>query len=295
MRDVLSNCHPAISFTYFSGAILFGMLLLHPLFLAASMTAAFSYALYLNGRRGLRFTLLYLLPMMVVAALVNPLFNHRGVTILGYLSDNPITLESIWFGIAVGVMFGAVILWFSCFNRVMTADKIMHIFGRLLPALSLVLSMVLRFVPRARDQMQEVMAAQRCAGRDIGAGPLRERARSGMKILSILVTWMLEDAIEKADSMKARGYGLPGRTNWSIYRFDARDKTVLAVLIALLAAIGAGTAGGLAAVTYFPRFSVGGDPVLGPALLILYVVYCFAPLALNGWEAAKWRRLRSGI
>ncbi len=46
-----------------------------------------------------------------------------------------------------------------------------------------------------------------------------------------MVTWSLENAIETADSMRARGYGLPGRTSFSIYRFDSRDSSALAWLV----------------------------------------------------------------
>ena len=42
-----------------------------------------------------------------------------------------------------------------------------------------------------------------------------------------MITWALENAIETADSMKSRGYGLKGRTAFSIYRFDERDKYTL--------------------------------------------------------------------
>jgi energy-coupling factor transport system permease protein len=295
VRDTFSTYHPIITFSYFCGVILFSMVLLHPVFLFVSFVAALGYALFLNGWRSLRFTFLYLIPMMVVAAAINPLFNHRGVTILGYFLDNPITLESIYFGIAVGVMFGAVILWFSCFNIIMTADKIMYIFGRLLPSISLVFSMVLRFVPKSKARLTEVIQSQSCAGRDVRSGPWGERARNGIRILSIMTSWILESSIDTSDSMKARGYGLPGRTNYSIYRFDARDKAALSILVLVLLILGVGIATKAIAVNYFPSFLATIDARFGPLLYGLYFIFCFAPLALNVWEAAKWRRLRSRI
>ena len=44
------------------------------------------------------------------------------------------------------------------------------------------------------------------------SGSLLQRLKNAITILSIMVTWALENAIETADSMKSRGYGLPGRT-----------------------------------------------------------------------------------
>jgi energy-coupling factor transport system permease protein len=116
--------HPIINFIYFCAVIVLSMLFLHPIFLAITIAGSLTYSISLNGRKGLRQIAIYLVPMMILAALINPLFNHRGVTIIGYFNNNPITLESIYYGIAVGIMFGSVILWFSCFYSVFTTDKL---------------------------------------------------------------------------------------------------------------------------------------------------------------------------
>ena len=46
--------------------------------------------------------------------------------------------------------------------------------------------------------------------------------------------------METADSMKGRGYGLPGRTAFSVYRFTRRDGAALACLLATGAMVIAG-------------------------------------------------------
>jgi energy-coupling factor transport system permease protein len=173
-----------------------------------------------------------MLPMFLFAAPINPAFNHEGGTILTYLpGGNPLTLESITYGIAAAAMLISVIAWFSCYNAVMTSDKFVYLFGRVIPALSLVLSMTLRFVPKFKAQVRVVSDAQRCIGRDVTSGGVLDRVKNGLTILSIMVTWSLENAIETADSMKSRGYGLPGRTAFSIYRFDRRDRAALIWLL----------------------------------------------------------------
>ena len=71
-----------------------------------------------------------MLPLLLLTALINPAFNHEGQTILTYLSNgNPITLESIVYGVAAAAMLVAVICWFSCYNSVMTSDKFVYLFG----------------------------------------------------------------------------------------------------------------------------------------------------------------------
>ena len=233
-RDSFSGFHPIINFIFFTLVLLVSMFVMHPVYLAVSLAGAFVYAFHMKGKKALGISLKFMLPMMLIAAAVNAAFNHQGATILTYLpSGNPLTLESILRGLAGAVMLAAVITWFQCYSAVMTSDKFVYLFGRVIPALSLVLSMTLRFIPKFRAQLQVVTQAQRCVGRDVSQGSIPQRVRTGITILSILITWSLENAIETADSMKSRGYGLPGRTAFSIYRFDKRDKALLVWLLVL--------------------------------------------------------------
>ena len=134
--------------------------------------------------------------MLVAMALINPAFNHEGATILTYLpSGNPLTLESVIYGICAAIMIVSVICHFSCYNEIMTSDKFIYLFGKIIPAMSLILSMTLRFVPKFSSQLKVVVNAQRCMGRDVSCGSILKRAKYGLNILSIMTTWSLENAI----------------------------------------------------------------------------------------------------
>ena len=296
MRDVFSSYHPIVNFLFFTLVLAFSMYFMHPLCLGVSFVCAFSYSLYLKGEKSVKFGLGFMLPMLIVTALINPAFNHEGVTILSYLpSGNPLTLESIIYGIAAAAMLIAVISWFSCFNAAMTSDKFVYLFGRGIPALSLILSMSLRFVPRFIAQIKVISNAQKCIGRDVSNGGVLQRMRQGLRIISIMVTWGLENAIETADSMKSRGYGLPGRTAFSIYSFDRRDRTaVLYILVCGVYLLIGAFRGGL----YFKYFPTVVGVEISPYTISLFAVYialCIMPVVLNVKEDLKWKALESKI
>ena len=295
-RDTFSSYHPIINFLYFALVLVYTMFFMHPVSTLISLASAMANATYLNGKKAVRFSLRYLLPMMLLAAVINPAFNHEGATILTYLpSGNPLTLESIFYGISAAVMLSAVITWFSCYTAVMTSDKFVYLFGRIIPALSLVLSMTLRFVPKFKDQFRVVSEAQRCIGRDASAGTLLQRMKNAVTILSIMVTWSLENAIETADSMRSRGYGLPGRTAFSIYRFDGRDKTALLWLCFCGVYIFAGWCVGALDWRYYPTMKgvlTGAFPI---SFQIVYLALCLTPVILNRTEDRKWKRLQYEI
>ncbi len=295
-KDAFSSYHPVVNFTYFSLVLIFSMVFMHPACLCESLACAVAYSVYLNGKRAVRFILVCMLPMFLTAALINPAFNHEGGTILAYLpNDNPLTLESITYGAAAAAMLAAALSWFSCYNAVMTSDKFIYLFGRIMPALSLILSMTLRFVPRFGEQIKAVSNAQRCIGRDVSSGSILERARNGLTILSITVTWALENALDTADSMKSRGYGLPGRTAFSIYRFDGRDRAALAWLLICAACVIAGACSGCLYWRYFPTMRGVGAGALPAGVFLCCFALCATPLALDIWEDRKWKALRSAI
>jgi len=295
-RDVFSSYHPIVNFVYFALVLTFTMVFMHPALLACSLICAAAYAIYLNGRKAVRFMLLYLLPMMLLTAALNPAFNHKGATILTYLSSgNPLTLESLVYGFAAAAMLAAVICWFSCYNAVMSSDKFVYLFGRIIPGMSLVLSMTLRFVPKFKAQFKAVSDAQKCLGvRATKSGACPPISR-GLKVLSVMVTWALENAIETADSMKSRGYGLKGRTAYSIYHFDSRDRTALAVLLLFGAYILAGSFLKLTYWRYFPIIKGANLQAASASVFAAYFALCSMPLAINRREDRKWKRSKSKI
>ena len=294
-RDTFSSYHPAVNFLYFGLVLLFAMCLMHPVCLGITLAAAVTYHVYLKGHKAARFSLLFMLPVMILAAVVNPAFNHEGTTILTYLpSGNPLTSESIWYGIAAAAMLAAVLSWFACYTEVMTSDKFVYLFGRVIPALSLVLSMTLRFVPRFKAQLDMVKEAQVSIGRDLAEGSVLQRLKKAVTVISIMITWALENAIETADSMRSRGYGLPGRTAFSIYRFDSRDKLAVCWLVFCGIVLGAGWAGGAFAWRYYPTVK-GALGVLPFAFQLVYAALCFTPVYLDLREDLTWKRLQSEI
>lgn len=293
-KDAFSGYHPLVNFLFFALVLGATMVFMHPVSLCISLAGALGYSIYLKGwKRG---SLPVLLPMILMAAILNPAFNHEGMTILTYLpSGNPLTLESIAYGIAAGGMLAAVILWFSCYTEVMTSDKFVYLFGHILPALSLLLSMTLRFVPRFKAQFQVVREAQKCVGRDISNGSILSRVKHMVTIFSIMVTWALENAIETADSMKSRGYGLPGRTAFSVYRFQERDKIALLWMLFCGCYIGCGAFLGGLKWRYFPTIQGVALTPWTVSLHLVYLALCYTPVALDRREDWKWKYLKYEI
>lgn len=292
-NETFSGFHPIVNLAFFASVLGMTMFIMHPVYLILSLICSCSYCLYLKGSRGMIRQVGYLLPILLAMAIINPLFNHEGVTILLYLhNDNPVTLEAILYGLASAVMMGASIVWFNCCNEVFTSDKIIYLFGRIIPAMSLLISMTLRFVSRFKNFLQNVLRVQQSLHKPEN---VKEQLQQALAAFSATVSWAMEQSIISADSMKSRGYGTAGRTAYSIYRFEKRDVIALLVLAVLCLGAILPWVTGVTAWEYYP--GLDGE-LAGLPQCIAYLCFggvCLMPLMIDLREEQKWNSLRSKI
>ena len=300
-------CHPAVNLLYFVLVLTFSMFFLHPLCLAVSLCAALWCAAQLNGGTAVRRPALWLAPTALLAALVNLAFNHQGATILAYLpSGNPLTLESIAYGFAVSSIAswlgGGISKFFSWLlggiNTVLSKlVEASRIFWDLLDAIwdflmgfkDSLLSLFSAWFPWIPA---EVTAARRGMGLYAEKGRL-QKLKSAVTVFSVMVTWSLENAVETADSMKSRGYGLRGRTSFSIFRFDERDRMLTLWLCISGGYVIAGWIAGGLYWQYYPMLL--GAPVrpITVSFQAVYLLLCLTPVLLQRKEARTWSSIAS--
>lgn len=286
--------HPVVNFTYFLFAIFFSCVFMHPICLIISFLCAFIYSVMLKGKKTIKSNLLYMLPMIIIMTLVNPLFNHEGVTIIGYMKNqNPITLESIIYGFFASLMIINVICYFSCYNEVMTSDKFIYIFGKIIPSMSLIISMTLRFVPRFSKQFKIVANAQKCMGKDIAKGSIIKRLKNAISILSCMTTWALENSIETSDSMKSRGYGTQKRGSFSVFIFNKRDKKTLFIMLFFAIYTIISYILGRMYFSYFPKIKSSDFSYFEISAFVSYFMFLISPVIIEIKEAIKWNVIKS--
>ncbi len=295
MRE-FKTYHPLVNMTYFLMVIGFTVFYMHPVFLLISFAGGFLYSVLLKGKQAVKTNLFYMLPMILLMALMNPLFNHRGVSVLLYLpSGNPLTLESIIYGGVAALMIVAVICHFTCYNEIMTSDKFTYLFGKMIPSLSLVFSMTLRFAPRFIEQFKTVHQMQKLLKGQGKQESFFHRFQAGLSTLSAMLTWSLENAVDTADSMKARGYGLPGRTAFSLYQMDNRDIRALLLMLTFgFYVLYAGLSGKIS-FQFFPTILWPELNFYSLTVYVAFAVLCTLPILIEFWEVRRWQSMKSKI
>ena len=293
MNKAFSSYHPVVSFSFFILVFVLAMLMMHPVFIGISLIAACLFSLSLNGLKGVRSNLMFGLPMFLLIALANPLFNNRGRTVLFFFRDNPITLEATMYGICSAASLVGIIMWFSCYSKVITSDKFLYLFAKVAPSIALLITMSIRMIYKLRIQMKMITTAQHAIGLDTGEGKIRQRIQRGMRTISILLSWSMEDGIETADSMKARGYGLKNRSTFSLFKFTRRDGVMLAIITGLGAPCLAGYYAGYGVLRFYP--SIAPIKLSSPAIGMYLCFLCLAliPSLIELGESIKWRYYKS--
>lgn len=272
---IFSTFHPALLCLYALGAPILGMLSHLPWFLGISFLGAILVHTFWMGGDATWSAMKWMLPCIMLVGVFNMITNPRGLHEFVRIWNHPLTLEGLCYGIGNGVMFGNVVLWFRCFTAIVPNDKFLYLFGRKLPGTALLLSMILKLFPETRYRMTCIQMADRTKGMEQEAS-VREKIGKGLRQISILLEWSMEDSIEMADSMKARAYGMAGRTSYYEYHMTGEDKGMLVYMTGCLVGVGAGMLLLSSSFAYYPTFRIeagqGGWNVLVGAAYLLFLL-----------------------
>lgn len=272
--STLVRMHPLCCFAYLIAAMGITIFTRSPLLLVESAVGV--ALLLISMRKG---GVPAFFPIIIaVSALTNPLFSHNGVTVLFFAGDIAFTLESLVYGAVFGTMLAAVFGWSVASAEIITSDKFIWLFGRILPSAGLVLSCVMRFIPLFIRRARSFAASQ-------DAASLSEQLRA----FSASVGYSAEAAMSSADSMKARGYGSAKRTSFSLYRMGRAEISVLITVVLLFAASVALTFVGAGEYYYYPALSEISFSAEDILLYIMFGVLCLLPSVAVLYEKIKRR------
>ena len=286
------SCHPAVNVLFFAAVLYGSVSFRHPVFLVIACLCAFAYSVKRNGKKAVVFNLC-LLPLVLCFALYYSSYHHFGMTVLrqNFIGNN-LTVESFVYGLVVGLQAATVCMWLSCLFRVVSSDKVVYLFGKVSPMLSLFLTVLLRMVPRVKQEARRIDLAQKGIGRGRNQGNLWQRFINCLRIFSMLITWMISALALEADSMRSRGSLLRGRTAFSIYRFDNRDRAFVIALFSCITLTVMGMILGATNMFYNPRILWKPLDLFNGTTAIGYAALCLLPMGLELQTEYRFRKAR---
>lgn len=275
-----SEFHPVVNLFYLLGMLIITMSNMNPVLIAISFTASFFYMLNIDGIIHIKRIFIISLPILFFSVLIMPLFYHNGVTPLFYVNDMQVTLETVIYGVVMTFLLLAVMQLFFIWNKWISSEKFLYLFGKISPNIALVLSMVFRMVPLMIKRWHDIHDAQK------GMGAADKRSLSGkirlfVKEISILLSWCLENSIDTSISMESRGYGTGKRTSFHLFRWHINDVIALLliipiIIIMLIIIVNCGFE-----VNYFPEMCIRSFNIREKVMIIVYGVYSIIPLVVD--------------
>lgn len=293
-NTMFMRLHPLVNLLYFLIIMLLTMLYQNPILLGITGITAFGYSAYLGGRKQLKGNVC-LLPMMFLLGLLNPIFNHRGETVLFFFRKEPITLEAVLYGMAAAAMIYDMILLFEIFQKIMTSEKLYFVLSKLLPMGAILFTMTLRFVPMYKEQLKKMRIAQEGIGFDVSQGNIVTKVKNGVELISGLFTWALENALETSDSMRGRGYGGKGRTYYNSARFTKLDWKVICLEGICIAVFLLAMGKRVFTVQYYPGISWAYQGKFSFLYYGIFFLLAAFPLMLDRKEEIIWHYLKQKI
>ena len=155
--------------------------------------------------------------MILIIAVLNPLFSASGSTELFRIGMRAVYLESMVYGLCMGGLFVASVLWFEAAASMLSYDKVLALLGNTAPVIALMISMCMRLIPQFLRRGRTVLAVQDAI--DVPGHASADPVRSRLRASSVLMGWGMEDSLERADAMRSRGWGAATRrTTYARYR-----------------------------------------------------------------------------
>jgi energy-coupling factor transport system permease protein len=289
MGNRFARFHPLVSFLYYAGTIVLLFLLLHPLFLCMGFVVILAVNFMHDRLSGLRRWLLFIITSVFFMVMLNPLFNERGQHLLFEMGNHRFTLEAFVYGGMNALSIIGVIALFVSFNIVMAPNKLLFLFAKFLPQFAVLLMLTLRFIPLMRRRVEEISVIQRSKGISVGQGKWKSKVKTGILYVQVLLTYSLEEAIQTADSMKARGYGQGVRSSYDYFRFRKLDIWAILYLVVLFAIILTGRTYGYGLFTVYPIMESWQLSMMDVRILVCYLLFLGFPLIVEVGEMFRWR------
>lgn len=244
-----SEHNPIAIFIHFMLVITIAMFIQNPIILLLALFGSILYYAVTFRKISAKMLTFWGLLFLLIS-LINPIFSHKGETVLLFINGKAITLEALFYGINNGIMILSVMIWFLVFSEIMTSDKVMYIFGKFSPRLALLVSMSLRYIPLYRQRAGIINNAQKTMGL-YKESNIVDNVKGGIRVTSSLITWSLETSVDTADSFAARGGELKHRSSFSLFKFRKNDTVLIIISIVLFSAVISAQSMGILSVDYY--------------------------------------------
>jgi energy-coupling factor transport system permease protein len=216
---------------------------------------------------------------VIAAAVLNAVLSHTGAHVLFTVPDQlpgiggSVTIESVLYGLDVGLGIAAAVLAIAPLSQVLHAHDLIDAFPSALQRTAALVGAAINLVPAVARNAAGISEAQRMRGSS-GA-----RLRDWHAIAAPVVLSALDDSLQLAEAMDARGFGSGRRTRYATARVGLSGAAVIVCALAAAAMVAAARVSG-SLVDWYP-FPVATIP---PVTLVPVLACLLLTVPLVAWR-----------
>lgn len=287
--NLLYNLHP-LSLTLLTLALVgLAFVMNHPLLLLAILVAIYFDIMAADLQKEAAAYMYIGIMMSILIILINLIFNHHGQTVLLALNlpgggQMNFTLEVLAFSVAMSLRLLIMLAAFCLFTYLVDPDHIIKSLARRGGNVALALAITLRLLPVMIKKVTTIKEIQSCRGVDWEAPGFISRVRQSVPLLATLLSESLEDAMQMAQSLHTRGFGVGPREVYQTVYWTHQDTIFTLVM---LAGLGWGTfltITGSGTLVFYPELAPLWSAAIGYTCLGMGLVFSYPAIWCKGWQ-----------
>ena len=190
--------------------------------------------IYSDNVEKLKMGLKYFIPFSILSIVVNMIFVSQGKIILFYLFGEKFTLEALLYGAILSFKLLVVIYLFTVATIILDSDMASSYFSSKIPKSTLTIMISLKIFPNMKNRINNLKEIYSIRGVDFESKKLKEKIKSNIPVLSVLLEDSLEGAFHIGEAAYVRGFLSGKRSVYDKPKIEVRDYLLIITSIATL-------------------------------------------------------------
>ena len=171
----------------------------------------------------------YFIPFSILAIVVNMIFVAQGNITLFYLFGERFTLEALLYGVILSFKLLVVIYLFTVTGIIIDSDVASSYFSSKIPKSTLTIMISLKIFPNMRNRIVNLKEIYSIRGVDFESKKLKEKIKSNIPVLSVLLEDSLEGAFDIGEAAYVRGFLSGKRSVYDKPKIKLKDYLLIIV------------------------------------------------------------------
>lgn len=176
---------------------------------------------------------IYFIPFFIITVFINMIFVQEGGTVIFAVLGKKITLESLIYSFISSFKLLLVIYVFMFLGIMVDSDRAVSYFSSRMPKSTLLVMITLKLFPGMKERLSNLKEIYSIRGVDFEGDTIKDKVKSSIPILSILLESSLEDSFDIGEAAYVRGFLSAKRSVYDRQKIRNSDKRLLVLYTAL--------------------------------------------------------------